>query len=454
MSELINELEFDTRQRINAENSLSLVDKIKRAKYRKVMAADAEHTKELMAGADPTIGMSTAEKLGAGFQSGLRRVGRGAGNMVGLIDDEAVTEANQRDSYLGDTGAGAVGQFVGETAALAPLAAPGRLAAAASKSSRLPSALRALGQAGKAGTSGRGAAGLARAAAGAGAAGAVLANPNERFEGARDAALTGAALNQTLGRAARKFGRGFDENDAATAFGKETERLLGRSSALPVAQSASSRMVQYPHRSVLSMFPLARGGSTKMNDLANDDFAKSLLVQTFGVKNRDAVENAVSKANGDMVTAGHELLRTMGNKGFAANRKVLKEMLDNMKAGELITPNKIDSAAKKFAKGESRPFYTLSSNYSKIMEEPLEESTVSGRRLFNKIQNAAVPASLGAALTGGVLPYVAVTAATKAATAAPMQNFMMGRTGANRQITKSAESMLAEMLRNSMAAGE
>jgi hypothetical protein len=125
--------------------------------------------------------------------------------------------------------------------------------------------------------------------------------------------------------------------------------------------------------------------------------------------------------------------------------------------GEVLTPNKLDSAAKKLAKGEGRPFYTLTSNYSQIMGEPLEESTVSGRRAYNKIMNKAMNAGTGAGIglaLGGVVPYLGVTAATRGATSAPVQNFMMGRTAANRGITNSLESLYAEALRNAIAGQE
>jgi len=81
---------------------------------------------------------------------------------------------------------------------------------------------------------------------------------------------------------------------------------------------------------------------------------------------------AVKEADGDLVTAGQSLLRNMGNKGFKANRDALAKALDEMKAGELLTPNIVDAAAKKIAKGDGRPFYSLTSKYAKVMEESLE----------------------------------------------------------------------------------
>lgn len=467
MNDELQRLLTDLREDAEARAKRPLAERIAEAKAAKerqaIMEADSAHTRELLDPKHITSDMSTAEKLGAGFQAGLRDVGRNVGNIVGLVSDEDVKKARKLERALRATGAGQVGAFAGEAAALAPvsmgtgaLAKAGSAAAALGRSRALPSAVKALGTT-LPRASGRGVTGAARAALEGGAAGAILAGPDNRLEGAKDAALTSAIMNKTAGSLARKFGRGFDESDAAKEFTSRAEQLLGYKPKLPVTQSAKSRAVAYPHRSILSMFPLARGGSKAMEAATTNDYGKAVLVQTFGVKNRDAVFKAIQDADGDLVKAGHELLRTMGRKGYAVNKKALKELLDNMKAGQVFTPNDVDRAAKKLVKGENRPFYELTSTFAKVMEEPLEESTVSGRRAYNKAMNKIMGAGTGAGAAialGGVVPYLGITGATRAATSAPVQNFMMGRTMANRGITNTAESIYAAALRNALAADE
>jgi hypothetical protein len=397
---------------------------------------------------DATEGMSTGEKMLAGIGQGMTNVARNVGNMVGLVDDEAMAEAKTIDQDLLDTDAGSAGSFVGEMAALAPLGGVGSVARGAAA---LPRAL-GVGKAVLPRAAGSGLPGAAAALTEGAAAGAILADPNERGAGALQGGAGGLVLNKTLGALGRKMTRGFDESAAAKEFGDQVADLTGRRPSLPLAQSAANATTAYPHRSVLSMFPLARGGSKKMEAKATQDFGEAALVQTFGKKNREAVQKAIAEADGDLVTAGQSLLKTLGNKGYAANRKALSNTLDNMKAGEIITPAKLDAGAKAVAKGDQRPFYSLTSSYAKLMEEPLEESTVSGRRAYNKIMNKVMPASFGAALSGGALPYLALTAGARTATAAPVQNFMMGRTALNRGMDAAgrAASPYAAAIRNTL----
>jgi hypothetical protein len=71
---------------------------------------------------DPTEGMSTSEKLFAGIGKGMTDVGRGLGQMVGLVDRKDIEEARKRDAALMNTGAGAFGNVVGNVAAMLPTA--------------------------------------------------------------------------------------------------------------------------------------------------------------------------------------------------------------------------------------------------------------------------------------------------------------------------------------------
>lgn len=71
---------------------------------------------------DPTKGMSGTDKFLAGVGKAMTDVGRGVGQMVGLVDRDDVRESRARDAALMNTGAGAAGNFAGNVAMLAPTA--------------------------------------------------------------------------------------------------------------------------------------------------------------------------------------------------------------------------------------------------------------------------------------------------------------------------------------------
>lgn len=71
---------------------------------------------------NPTEGMSTGELALSGVGKAFTDVGRGLGQMVGLVDRQDVAESRKRDAALMDTTAGKVGNIGGNVAALAPTA--------------------------------------------------------------------------------------------------------------------------------------------------------------------------------------------------------------------------------------------------------------------------------------------------------------------------------------------
>lgn len=72
--------------------------------------------------ADPTDGMSGTEKFLAGAGKAFTDLGRGAGQMVGLVDRNDVAESRKRDAALMNTGAGVGGNLTGNLAAFLPTA--------------------------------------------------------------------------------------------------------------------------------------------------------------------------------------------------------------------------------------------------------------------------------------------------------------------------------------------
>lgn len=71
---------------------------------------------------DPTEDMDGFHKARAGFGKAFADMGRGVGQVVGLVDRKDVAEANKRDAALMRTGAGLTGNIAGNVAALAPTA--------------------------------------------------------------------------------------------------------------------------------------------------------------------------------------------------------------------------------------------------------------------------------------------------------------------------------------------
>jgi type II secretory pathway predicted ATPase ExeA len=70
----------------------------------------------------PTAGMGTVERLRAGAGKAFVDLGRGIGQMVGAVSREEVSDTRGLDAPLMETGAGKVGNFAGNVAAVAPAA--------------------------------------------------------------------------------------------------------------------------------------------------------------------------------------------------------------------------------------------------------------------------------------------------------------------------------------------
>lgn len=80
----------------------------------------AKYSQEI--NADPTQGMSTVDKLLAGAGKAFVDTGRGIGQLLGVVDRKDIEESRKLDAALMNTGAGKVGNFVGNVALLAPTA--------------------------------------------------------------------------------------------------------------------------------------------------------------------------------------------------------------------------------------------------------------------------------------------------------------------------------------------
>lgn len=71
---------------------------------------------------DPTEGMSGTEKFFAGMGKGMVDIGRGVGQLTGMVSQEDIDEAKRLDAPLAKTGAGKTGEIAGKVLTALPTA--------------------------------------------------------------------------------------------------------------------------------------------------------------------------------------------------------------------------------------------------------------------------------------------------------------------------------------------
>lgn len=71
---------------------------------------------------DPTEGMSVLDKLLAGVGAGMYHTGLGVGQAFGMVSDDDIKAQRKLDEALMATGLGSVGNTIGRTVSLVPLA--------------------------------------------------------------------------------------------------------------------------------------------------------------------------------------------------------------------------------------------------------------------------------------------------------------------------------------------
>lgn len=95
------------------------IDEIKRSNPAEYDTSSPEYQEKY----GPTSGMSTAQRLVAGYGAAVPRLARGIGQTLGLVSQQEVDERNRLDAPLLATGAGAAGNIAGNIAAALPTAA-------------------------------------------------------------------------------------------------------------------------------------------------------------------------------------------------------------------------------------------------------------------------------------------------------------------------------------------
>lgn len=228
---------------------------------------------------------SGLENFTAGMGQGASNIGRQVGNMAGFVSDESMAQHKLRDQDLLDTGAGAVGSFVGEMAATAPIGmgiASGASRAAATVAPRLAKAL------------------ANPAAVGAldnAATGALTAGPGNRLEGA----ATGAAISGAMSGAGKVLKR-----TLMTPWVKKTqdaldlENMTGHS--IPLSQSAEPGVWKKIYEGLVANIPGAEGEIRGQYDKALQDFREYV------------VEEATPPGAGRIPkVGGHDMQQIMGD---------------------------------------------------------------------------------------------------------------------------------------------
>jgi hypothetical protein len=190
-------------------------------------AVYAQYMKDRAAPAAPAPTSPTAltaedvERMGPlqtftrGAGAGAMDVLQGAGNMVGLVDDETIQRRKADQAALMESTGGKIGNFVGNTAALLPvtMAAGAGLGAGAAPLAAGVGLRAALARSAGSGLLNMGAQGAL--------AGAINANPNERGKGAALGGAFGAGVGGVLKGGARLYKGLANYSDDALALQKE-----------------------------------------------------------------------------------------------------------------------------------------------------------------------------------------------------------------------------------------
>lgn len=88
--------------------------------YREAKLSEGIAASKDLYSANPVDGMSGIQKFAAGAGKAVADLGRGAGQMAGMVDSADVEDSRRRDAALMDTGAGKFGNFAGNVASFVP----------------------------------------------------------------------------------------------------------------------------------------------------------------------------------------------------------------------------------------------------------------------------------------------------------------------------------------------
>jgi hypothetical protein len=226
--------------------------------------------------ASVTSEMSGSQKFITGIGMGMNRVGRGVGQVLGIVPQSTVDEAVPRDAALSNTGAGMAGDIVGNLAVTAPLGL-GAGAMATKAASVLPAAV--------APTVAAGAAGGAVSAATA----PVQTGDSRTSQAAIGAA--GGAVGDLAMRSLARVAQPITQN-------ADTKKLLAEGIVPTIGQAAGANSTLGRLEQKLQSVPLV------------GDIIKSARDRATGEFNVAAINRALPKnAQGQVTEAGREAIR-------------------------------------------------------------------------------------------------------------------------------------------------
>ncbi len=293
-----------------------------------------------------TDGMSRGDKLLSGIGRGMSSIGRNVGNIVGAVRDDSVRESNALDADLLNTTAGAIGNFIGETAAITPLT----LGVGAG-----------LGAVGKAGSVAARYFGnpITRGMAEGAVQGSISAGPDNRLGGAAIGGAVGGVLpaaGMAIGTAARGLKRT-----------PEAQMLLNRGVSLTPGQMNPTGFVNQIEESIQSV-PLVGSAIRSARENAQGQFQRTAIQEG----SMAPLSNATNTISGQL----DEAYKSFGpaytpGKGFPVGAKIVN-------TGPDVT---LDDA---FAKLAKKPRAGLVPgeriNESRVLRDQLNEVVQAARR--------------------------------------------------------------------------
>jgi hypothetical protein len=266
---------------------------------------------------DPTEGMSTFEKLAAGAGKAVYDIGRGAGQMLGLVSDKDVAKARELDAPLMKTGAGMAGNIGGNILASLPaLAIPGAQGvagaaltgagmAALQPTTADESRLKNMALGGAMGAA------LPAAVSGLKAAKAALYDPLAGQE-----RIIGGALNRAAGSDAATLAQALRGNSAATPGVRLSAGQVGGSEGLSALEDAitsalpSGELARAGRSNRAALADALRGVAKTPEDMAaaidaREEAAKALYGKAFqSDAMRKSVANDTTQAATGLYNAG------------------------------------------------------------------------------------------------------------------------------------------------------
>lgn len=352
------------------------------ANYR---AKERERLSELYRNEDkllynPTSGMSGGQKFRAGIGSGMMKMARGATNLAlpesitpEWASTETIREAKNLDKPLGDTGAGAAGQLIGEVASTLPL---GVATGAALKGAQMLRAAprtasvltRALGNP------------AGRAALEGAASGAIAADPEERGSGA----ATGAALGATMAKLAQGGGRiirGLVKKSDAAQDLAQLASQHGEDIFVPISQAADegdliSRVAKTTYKEALPIIPGVKGKLQRQGAAAAEKLRE--------ISVREALPPGMALPK----SAGNKVLEATGaiQRGFdQAYDDTIKSYAFNVPGNfKDEVARKVAASAGKNSKVNSQTVEKVSGMVDDIMKQFSDgQKTIDGTNLLN-----------------------------------------------------------------------